>query len=393
MSKFISAIDVGVVLFPLVAFLIALPYVVFDYRRYGRINLWKGLLFFSFVFYMLCCLCLVILPIPDDPYAVTAAVPQLRPFTFVDDIMASSGLVLDDPSTWLPALKSYAVYTVLFNVALTMPLGFYLRYYFHRRWWQAVLVGFGTSLAFELTQLTGVWGIFPIPYRIFDVDDLITNTFGCLLGYMLTMPVERLLPDLAGWQYSTLDEGDWHATVWRRLLGACVDLALSVALVAVRVVLAPALSEDLGTVAMSFVAATGVVFMLVPVLTCGRTPGQALLRLRAVRPDGRRPAWWRYVVRYGLLVWVFLMAPVWMAYLMPSSLVEAGYGSLLGVAGTVYAAWGASLLVRGVYCRLRRQPLVLLDELVAGIRVVTEDQARAQRQRRAREASRMRGRF
>ncbi len=388
MSKFISAIDVGVVLFPLVAFLISLPYVVFDYRRYGRVNLWKALLFFSFVFYLLCCCCLIVLPIPDDPYAVTAPTPQLQPFGFIADIKAGSGLVLRDPSTWLPALRSYAVYIVLFNVVLTMPLGFYLRYYFRRRWWQALLIGFGTSLLFELTQLTGVWGIFPIPYRLFDVDDLITNTFGCILGYVLTVPFERLLPDLAGWQRAALDEGDRYATFWRRLLAALVDLALAAALTAGRVLVLPAANEDLGSLTLTFVAATGVVFMIVPTLTRGRTPGQALLRLRMVRPDGRRPAWWRYVVRYGLLVWVFLLVPVWMAYLMPSGLLDAGYGSLLGVAVTVYAAWGISLLVRGVYCQIRRQPFLMLNGMVSGTRVVTEDQARAQRQVHARQARR-----
>lgn len=49
----------------------------------------------------------------------------------------------------------------------------------------AVLLGFGLSLTIELTQLTGVWGLYPCPYRQFDVDDLILNTAGVALGFAL----------------------------------------------------------------------------------------------------------------------------------------------------------------------------------------------------------------
>ena len=49
----------------------------------------------------------------------------------------------------------------------------------------AVLLGFGLSLTVELTQLTGLWGVYPCPYRQFDVDDLILNTAGVALGVVL----------------------------------------------------------------------------------------------------------------------------------------------------------------------------------------------------------------
>jgi glycopeptide antibiotics resistance protein len=40
-------------------------------------------------------------------------------------------------------------------------------------------------LAVELTQLTGIWGLYPCPYRQFDVDDLILNTTGVVIGFAL----------------------------------------------------------------------------------------------------------------------------------------------------------------------------------------------------------------
>ena len=51
-----------------------------------------------------------------------------------------------------------------------------------RRWWKALLVGVGGSLAIELTQLALRVVSHP-PYRSVDVDDVILNTAGALLGY------------------------------------------------------------------------------------------------------------------------------------------------------------------------------------------------------------------
>ena len=41
-------------------------------------------------------------------------------------------------------------------------------------------------------QLTGVMGVFPCSYRLFDVDDLIWNTSGAVIGYGCAMLFDRL---------------------------------------------------------------------------------------------------------------------------------------------------------------------------------------------------------
>ncbi len=71
---------------------------------------------------------------------------------------------------------------VLLNVLLFMPLGFFLRVLGGRGIVTAVVAGLGISLFVETTQLTGVWGVYPCAYRLFDVDDLVTNTLGAVLG-------------------------------------------------------------------------------------------------------------------------------------------------------------------------------------------------------------------
>ena len=50
------------------------------------------------------------------------------------------------------------------------------------------------SLFFELTQLTGLNFIYSRPYRLFDVDDLMINMLGGILGYFIINKLKVLLP-------------------------------------------------------------------------------------------------------------------------------------------------------------------------------------------------------
>ena len=72
------------------------------------------------------------------------------------------------------------------NVALFVPLGVLLRH-----WWgltpaAAAGVAALASLGIELTQLTGVWFLYDCPHRVADVDDVLANTLGGLLGALLS---------------------------------------------------------------------------------------------------------------------------------------------------------------------------------------------------------------
>lgn len=68
---------------------------------------------------------------------------------------------------------------LLGNVAVFVPLGLLMPWAFPalRRWWAATLLCGGLSLAIEFTQL--------FLARSVDVDDLLLNTLGGLLGYLL----------------------------------------------------------------------------------------------------------------------------------------------------------------------------------------------------------------
>ena len=53
-----------------------------------------------------------------------------------------------------------------------------------RKWWKALLMGLGMSVGIELVQLALRLVAEP-PYRSVDIDDVILNTSGALLGYGL----------------------------------------------------------------------------------------------------------------------------------------------------------------------------------------------------------------
>lgn len=46
-----------------------------------------------------------------------------------------------------------------------------------------LFAAFGTSLAIELTQLTGIWGYYDCAIRTFDAEDIFNNTLGAVLGW------------------------------------------------------------------------------------------------------------------------------------------------------------------------------------------------------------------
>jgi glycopeptide antibiotics resistance protein len=71
----------------------------------------------------------------------------------------------------------------LLNLLVCLPIGALLFPYVERVR-TAATAGLTLSLAVELTQLTGTWGLFPCPYRKFDADDLLLNTIGVALGFL-----------------------------------------------------------------------------------------------------------------------------------------------------------------------------------------------------------------
>ena len=138
---------------------------------------------------------LVILPLPDISEVVNNKFEyNLIPFSFINDIIKETSFNIMIPSTYLKALTEHCIYVVIFNILMTVPFGMYLRYYYKASFKKVLFLSFFLSLFFELTQLTGLYFIYPKPYRLFDIDDLLLNTTGGVLGYFLFGLIEKHLP-------------------------------------------------------------------------------------------------------------------------------------------------------------------------------------------------------
>lgn len=397
MSNFIYDIQLGFLAFPLVALLLAVPYALYQYRRFGAISIWKTFVVFTFILYCLCAVSLIVFPLPADHSAVveSARTPQLHPFHVIDQICETTDFSLGDRSTWGPALRSPVVYEAIFNVMLTVPLGAYLCYLFRCRWWMALLIGMATTLLFETSQLTGLFGLYAHPYRLFDVDDLILNTAGTMLGFWLMIPLAWALPSMDEVNEQARERGSSRVSLTRRALAAVVDLTvLAVLFVLAWIVLSPtdaqiakALAVDPSragakTLAFRFIGGLfadpmsalllalgigAVLFAVIPMASKGRTIGKALVGIRIVKANGGDAPAWGYWVRY-LASAFFQLIPVALVLLAPEEIEGVSNNTLFQIVGLVVVVWALTIVAR-VIGSFSGYPYVSLSEVVSGTRL------------------------
>lgn len=193
--QYFVAIKTALFIFPVIALLFTIPFILRQYHIYGSIHKVRVLIIYSFILYLLIIYFLVILPLPKiEDVVYRSNMIRLIPFGFISDFFRETSFVFTNPKTYIKAITEPCFYTVVFNIFMTIPFGMYLRYYFKCNLKKTVLFSFFLSLFFELTQLTGLYFLYPYPYRIFDVDDLIMNTLGGILGYFIVGGIRFLLP-------------------------------------------------------------------------------------------------------------------------------------------------------------------------------------------------------
>ncbi|WP_175578427.1 VanZ family protein [Bifidobacterium jacchi] len=172
----------AIALWPFLSAALTVPVLALLYHRYNRIRFSQTLVAYGTVLYAIGLLCFTLYPMPEDAVAYCAAhhlTPQLNPLQFVGDIRTDG----------LSAIMQLAL-----NVIFFLPLGFIIGRVFRWPIAAALPVAFATSLLVETLQLTGFLGLYPCSYRLFDVDDLITNTLGALLGYGAAKLFDRIVP-------------------------------------------------------------------------------------------------------------------------------------------------------------------------------------------------------
>ncbi|WP_375105760.1 VanZ family protein [Lysinibacillus fusiformis] len=303
MSTYTQSILIAFFITIILSFVLFIPWLIYTYRKYSYLSMSKTIIMFSFIFYFLSALCLVLLPFPSTRDTCSLQSPDtvhtnLRLFQFVEDILKDSGVVLTNPSTWLAITKPQAFYQAFFNFLLLMPFGVYLRYFLQERryWKRAFIISFLLTLFYEITQRTGIYGIFNCAYRIFDVDDLLLNSVGALLGFFLAPIVWALFP--------SHEEVEAKAAEMEKkdiVKPISILLALVIDLFIVQVILfiIGALTGYSGTFEFLVVIALYMtIFGFIPSIMNGATVGMKIMRFTMVNKKGKsivRQSWRRCV--------------------------------------------------------------------------------------------------
>lgn len=314
MHDYIIPIQTAFLVFPFIAFLFTFPYMLYQYRKFGAIPALRTIIVYSFILYLMNAYFLVILPLPpiDEVAHYTTPTTQLIPFQFIVDWINETHIVWNDIHTYVEIVNNPAIYQVLYNILMTLPFGIYLRYYFKRNLLETIGLTFLLSLFFELTQLTGLYGIYPRAYRLFDIDDLIINTLGGLLGYAITPLFSWILPTKEKLDQISYEKGR-HVTFTRRMIAFGIDIIIVTILTSLITIPSPLQGIDkfFNVLGMSseYVCSIVIYFMILLPLWHGKTVGKNILKLRVVTDENQNVKWYHCLVRYGILYFVILPAP------------------------------------------------------------------------------------
>ena len=120
---------------------------------------YKELLMLSFIIYILCLFQVV---------------------TFQDDVSWASNNFIPFNEIFRYSITSRLfIKNVIGNMLMFLPFGFFISYYLNNeKVWLTLFITVITSLAIELVQLTMVG-------RVFDVDDIILNVIGGVVGFYI----------------------------------------------------------------------------------------------------------------------------------------------------------------------------------------------------------------
>ncbi|MDD3335541.1 MAG: VanZ family protein [Eubacteriales bacterium] len=319
MKAYIEPIQTALLFFPLVAFLFTLPYMFQQYNCHGSILVLRTLIVYSFILYLICAYFLTILPLPEIEKVRTLTSPtiQLVPFREAVELFHKYSIVWNSLSSVKAFILNRDFFQIAANIGMTIPFGIYLGYYFGASLKKTILLSFCLSLLFEVTQYTGLFFIYPRPYRLADVDDLITNTLGGYIGYLISPLFRKILPSKERMDQIAFKRSH-RVSVLRRLFAAGVDcmLLLVVATILLGVLPTPLSGDNsmFDQIAFLFGFYTAMVllyFGVIEWLCQGRTVGKLLVRIRLgdVRTSGR-PKLWQCIVRYGIFYLIVIPAPV-----------------------------------------------------------------------------------
>lgn len=369
MASYVAPIQTALVVFPILLFLVFVPVLIYQYRKNGAFLTMKAVILYSFLFYLVCAYFMTILPLPDREAVAqyTRMKIQLQPFLFVKEFMRDSYFKINDPQTYMASLKQSVFLQPAFNVLLLLPFGVYLRYYFRWSLKRTIFASFLFSLFFELTQLSGLYGIYPRPYRLFDVDDLFLNTLGGTMGYLMAPFFTFFLPTIEQLLEKEQKKGT-SIPFFRRLTALGVDLLVLSFLMGVTAFFAKIFRlgnvferKILWTISLNYVLWVILYFVCFSYFYKGKTLGKALVKVKVIA-ESSQLHFKALLVRYGLLYllfWPLMLTPFTFLSPFVNSLEKSGAKQaqwlIIVYAGISFVLFLGFLCI--VYRALRQKPL------------------------------------
>ncbi|WP_080797439.1 VanZ family protein [Arabiibacter massiliensis] len=312
LGRFSESFMAAVALWPLASMALTLPILAYLYHRDGRLRAASAVTAYLAVLYVLGLGCFTLYPLPDGtsgPGITYGIPPRFNPLGFLDDFAKDGVRALPD---------------MVANVAFFVPLGFIAGRFLRWGTMPTIALGFATSLLIETAQLTGLFGLYPHAYRMFDVLDLFCNTAGAAVGWGFAALAARFLPpgELAREGQVTDRPGFVRRAVafWIDLTaaGAAAFVALAAASVVLHLTGDASWTEDSwweGSVLVGvFVVAEGVV----PWCRQGRTLGGGFVRMTC---ETRPRTGWRRLAFYAVRIAVLACAVVFSPLMAPALLL------------------------------------------------------------------------
>lgn len=163
----------------IIGFLILAVFIFFLKKKFNKSNMY--ILFFSiFFFYLLNVIKYTIFPIEIGTPLVQVLKEELSMFSNIN----------------LIPFKFQVIDQTLYNVLLTIPFGFGLPYIKRIKNLKSILIwGLTFSFLIELTQFT-ISLIIGYPYRVTDINDIIANTCGAIIGFLLFKIFSKIIVKL-----------------------------------------------------------------------------------------------------------------------------------------------------------------------------------------------------
>lgn len=310
LSAYIEPLKIAIYIFPLLALFISFPFFMIQYRKFGRFLFLRGFILYSFVFYLLCAYFLIILPLPSIESVAQLTTPryELALGKSLHEFLSETVFRPTQLQTYIPAMKQSVFLEPVFNILLFFPFGVYLRYYFGFSFKRVVLSSFLLSLFFELTQLSGLYFIYPRSYRLFDVNDLFHNTLGGVIGYGFAPLIMLPFPSKQQIDQRSVELGK-EVTYIRRAFAVMIDWLL---LGGVKQLL-NVLARVFNWTAISLFIQTYwydalivfLYFMCITYMSKGQTLGKRFVKIKIVEKNYATIRLKTLIIRYGLLYWLY----------------------------------------------------------------------------------------